>query len=315
MMEITDKIKKNMNFDIIVIGGGAAGISAALWCDELGLNTLLLESNSELGGQLLWTYNEIKNHLGIEAKNGREMRDVFIKQIENRNFTIRFNTKVTAIDWGKKSISIETGETLFTKAIIIATGISRRKLNVEGEEKFRNKGIIRSGKQDQALVKGKIATIVGGGDAAFENSLILAETAAKVFLVHRGKDFRARPKFTDKVLENLKIQVLNETVVTKFIGDEQLKAVELKNLSTNKTSVLQTDAVLIRIGVAPETEIFRREIESDEQGYIKIDSRCETSIKGVFAVGDAANPAAPTISSAVGMGATAAKAIFAALNS
>jgi len=304
-----------MDFDVIIIGGGAAGLSAALWCDELGLNTLLLESNAELGGQLLWIYNEIKNHLGSEAKNGRELRDIFVRQIETRNFTLRLETKVREVDLEKKSVVLEKGETLFARAIIIAAGIKRRKLNVAGEEKFQNKGIIQSGKRDQNLVKGKTAAIIGGGDAAFENALILAETATKVLLVHRGKDFRARKEFVGKVLENPKVEILTETVLTKFIGNEEIEAVELKNLKTGDTKILPAEAALIRIGVAPDTEIFRGKIDLDERGYIKIDSRCETNVKDIFAVGDVANPVAPTVSSAVGMGATAAKAILEMMNS
>ncbi len=304
-----------MDFDVIIIGGGAAGLSAALWCDELGLNTLLLESNAELGGQLLWIYNKIKNHLGSEAKNGRELRDIFVRQIETRNFTLRLETKVREVDLEKKSVVLEKGETLFARAIIIAAGIKRRKLNVAGEEKFQNKGIIQSGKRDQNLVKGKTAAIIGGGDAAFENALILAETATKVLLVHRGKDFRARKEFVGKVLENPKVEILTETVLTKFIGNEEIEAVELKNLKTGDTKILPAEAALIRIGVAPDTEIFRGKIDLDERGYIKIDSRCETNVKDIFAVGDVANPVAPTVSSAVGMGATAAKAILEMMNS
>jgi len=304
-----------MDFDVIIIGGGAAGLSAALWCDELGLNTLLLESNAELGGQLLWIYNKIKNHLGSEAENGRELRDIFVRQIETRNFTLRLETKVREVDLEKKSVVLEKGETLFARAIIIAAGIKRRKLNVEGEEKFQNKGIIQSGKRDQNLVKGKTAAIIGGGDAAFENALILAETATKVLLVHRGKDFRARKEFVGKVLENPKVEILTETVLTKFIGNEEIEAVELKNLKTGDTKILPAEAALIRIGVAPDTEIFRGKIDLDERGYIKIDSRCETNVKDIFAVGDVANPVAPTVSSAVGMGATAAKAILEMMNS
>ena len=304
-----------MDFDVIIIGGGAAGLSAALWCDELGLNTLLLESNAELGGQLLRIYNKIKNHLGSEAKNGRELRDIFVRQIETRNFTLRLETKVREVDLEKKSVVLEKGETLFARAIIIAAGIKRRKLNVAGEEKFQNKGIIQSGKRDQNLVKGKTAAIIGGGDAAFENALILAETATKVLLVHRGKDFRARKEFVGKVLENPKVEILTETVLTKFIGNEEIEAVELKNLKTGDTKILPAEAALIRIGVAPDTEIFRGKIDLDERGYIKIDSRCETNVKDIFAVGDVANPVAPTVSSAVGMGATAAKAILEMMNS
>jgi thioredoxin reductase (NADPH) len=303
-----------MNYDVIIIGGGAAGISAALWCDELGLKTLLLESNAELGGQLLRVYNEIKNHLGTEAKNGREMRDRFVEQIENRNFTVRLQAEVRRTDLKKKTLSLINGETFSAPFIVVATGVKRRVLNVEGEQEFQNKGIIQSGKRDRDSVKDKTATIVGGGDAAFENALILAEAAAKVFLVHRGESFRARREFVEKVSKNPKVEILTETIVTKFVGGEQIEAVELKDIKTNDARVLPTGAVLIRIGVAPDTKLFRGQIDLDEQGYVKTDSRCETSVRGVFAVGDAANPVAPTISTAVGTGATAAKAICARMS-
>lgn len=298
-----------MDFDVIVIGGGAAGISAALWCDELGLKTLLLEAKAELGGQLLRVYNEIKNHLGSEVENGRQLRDIFVRQIENRRFTIRLQACVAETDLEKKTIRLESGEIYSAASIVIATGVKRRALNVEGEENFRGKGIIESGRRDWHLAENKVAAVIGGGDAAFENALILAETAERVFLVQRGENFRAREEFVGKALKNSKIEILNETVVTKFLGDERIRAIELKNLKLDEKKILPIQAVLIRIGVAPATEIFLGKIDLDEQGYIKIDSRCQTSLKGIFAVGDAANPVAPTVSGAVGTGATAAKAI------
>lgn len=305
---------KNIDFDVIIIGGGAAGISAALWCDELGLRALLLEARDEIGGQLLEVYNEIKNHLGIEAKNGRDLRDIFLKQIANRNFVVRLKTTVSDVDVEKKSVKLATGEILSAQALIFATGIARRQLNVEGEAEFQKKGIIQSGKRDQNLAKDKIVAVIGGGDAAFENALILAETAEKVFLINRGKNFRARREFIEKVIAHPTIGISAQTIVQKFTGNTQLKAVELLKLKTNETEILPVDVVLIRIGVEPNTNIFRGKIALDANGFINIDSRCETKIKGIFAAGDAANPVAPTISSAVGMGATAAKAIFADLN-
>ncbi|MCA1624666.1 MAG: NAD(P)/FAD-dependent oxidoreductase [Acidobacteria bacterium] len=303
-----------MNFNVIIIGGGAAGISAALWCDELNLTSLLLEAQNELGGQLLRVYNAIKNHLGIEAESGRELRDRFLKQTENYNFTIRLEAKVSEVDSENKTVSLINGEKISATAIIIATGVRRRKLNVEGEEIFKDKGILESGKRDQHLVKNKNVLVVGGGDAAFENALILAETARKVTLVHRRKDFRARKEFIEKVQGNPKIDVLSETILTKIIGANRVEAAALKSLKTSRINVLPIDAILIRIGVEPNTEILRGKLDLDENGYVKINSRCETSVKGVFAVGDVANPISPTVSSAVGMGATAAKAIFAELN-
>ena len=298
-----------MKFDVIIIGGGAAGISAALWCDDLKLNALLLESAAELGGQLLWTYNEIKNHLGIEAANGRNLRDVFLKQIANRKFTARLNAKVSRVDFEKKEVALESGERFSAAFIIIATGIRRRKLNVEGEEKFRNKGIVESGKRDAEKLKDKEICVVGGGDAAFENALILAENASAVTLVHRSKDFRARREFVKQAEANRKINILTETVVKKIVGDERIEAVELENTKTKEVSQINVQAIVVRIGVEPNTKFLDGKIPLDENKYIKINQNCETEIEGIFAVGDVANPLAPTVSSAVGMGATAVKVI------
>ncbi len=298
-----------MKFDVIIIGGGTAGLSAALWCDDLKLNALLLERKTELGGQLLRVFNPIKNHLGIVAKNGRGLRDVFIKQLENHQFTVRLQSESASVDLENKSVTLTSDEIFSANAIIIATGVSRRKLNVEGEEKFKDKGIIESGKRDANLMKDKNVCIVGGGDAALENAMILSESASCVTLIHRQKDFRARAEFMRQVKNNKKVEILTDTVVRKIIGNQRIEAVELEHLKTGKVEKKNTDAVLIRIGVKPNTEFLRGQIDLDEQGYIKTNQSCETSIAGVFAVGDVANRIAPTVSGAVGTGATAAKAI------
>lgn len=307
-------VKKKGSYDVVIIGGGAAGISAALWCDELGLSALLLEKKSELGGQLLWTFNPIKNHLGIEVRTGRELRDIFLKQIKNRNFSIRFNAEVSEIDFDNKQIFLSDKSVFSAKAIIIATGIKRRKLNVEGEAKFKGRGIIESGKQSAETVTNKEVLIIGGGDAAFENALILSEKASSVTLVHRRKNFRAREEFIEKVKANPKIEILTKTALKRILGKQKIEAVELINLQTNKIQMLKTDTLLIRIGVEPNTEFFPEKLILDKNGYIVINKNCETNLKGIFAIGDVANPLAPTVSSAVGMGATAIKAIYSWLN-
>ena len=300
-----------MKFDVIIIGGGAAGLSAGLWCVELGLNALLLEANTELGGQLLWVYNSIKNHLGSEAENGRELRDIFVRQIEKRRFAVRLQSEISDINLEKREVLLCTGEKFHARFLIIATGIRRRKLNVEGEGRFKNKGIIESGKRDAQSVRDKEVCVIGGGDAAFENALILAETASVVTLVHHQKNFRARAKFVEQAKNNPKLKILTDAAVRKIAGRERIETVEIENLNTKQKVVLAVEVVLIRIGVEPNTEILRGKLDLDENSYVKINNLCETSEKGVFAIGDVANPIAPTISSAVGMGATAAKAIFA----
>lgn len=302
------------DFNVIIIGGGAAGISAALWSAELGLKSLLIESSNELGGQLLWTYNSIKNYLGVEVDNGRELQQIFLKQIEKRKFELRLNCGVAEINTEQKRVQLKNGETFSADALIFATGIRRRKLDLENEDKFQGKGIISSGKRDAEKVKGKTVCIVGGGDAALENALILSEFAENVILVHRRNEFRARKEFIDKVKENEKVKITCESIITKIIGSEKLEAIELQNLKTGQTYIQSADFLLLRLGVEPNTNLLKGKISLDENGYCLIDSHGETSVKNIYAIGDVANPLAPTISGAVGMGASVIKVVYERLN-
>lgn len=303
-----------MNFDVIIIGGGAAGLSAALWCADLGLNALLLEAEKEFGGQLLWTHNAIENHLGITAKNGRELLEVFLKQLKNRKFIKHLQSKVFDLDVEKRIVFLDSGESFSASALIIATGVRRRKLNIEGEDDFTGRGILRSGKLDKDSAENKNVLIAGGGDAALENALILSETARRVFLVHRRSEFRARTEFVERAQKIENVEILFDTTLTRISGNEKIEAVELKNLKTDKKQILSVDAVLIRIGVEPNTGFLRGKLDLDENGYIKTDNLCAANVKGIYAIGDVANPIAPTVSSAVGAGATAVKTISSWLN-
>lgn len=303
------------DFDVLIVGGGAAGLSAALWCDDLGLSALLVEASGELGGQLLRVYNPIKNHLGGEAENGRQMRDLFVKQTDERKFTLKLSSKITEIDFDEKIIFLESGERFTGRSIILATGVRRRKLNVAGEREFENKGIVESGKRDGKFLNKRKVLIVGSGDAAFENALILAETAGAVTLACRSANFRAGRNFTEKVLQNPKIKILTGFTVREILGNQNIEAVELENPATGESIRLPADAVLIRAGVEPNTEIVRGKIDLDADGYIKTDACGETVIRNIFAVGDTANPISPTVSTAVGSGATAVKAIYKRLKS
>lgn len=297
-------------FDVIIIGGGVAGISAALWCDELELDAILLESGSELGGQLLWTFNAIENHLGVKAENGKQMRDIFLAQIKQRKFTLSLDSRVEKVDLEKKLVAINNGEKFQAKSVVIATGVSRRKLNVKGEKKFQGKGIISSGKRDGKLVTGKTVAVIGGGDAAFENALILSEFASKVLLINRSVDFKARSEFVSEVRENPKIEILVNTIVSEIIGAGNVESIKLKNRETNQIFNQSIDFIITRIGVEPNTKEFQEQIETDEKGYIKVNSSGQTNLENIYAIGDVANPLSPTISSAAGMGSTAVKAIL-----
>lgn len=313
MKDKTD-IQTSKSFDVVIIGGGAAGLSAALWCDDLGLSAVILEKESEFGGQLLWTFNEIKNYLGREAKNGLELRDAFVEQTANRAFSKRLSARTAKLNLKDKIVLLENGERLSARALIIATGVRRRILGVEGEKKFKDNGILTSGKRDKNSVREKKVAIIGGGDAALENALILSETASEVTIIHWRGDFRAHAEFVEKAKRNSKIKFSIRSIVKKFIGKKSIEALELEDLQTGETHLLSCDAVLIRIGVQPNTDFLSEELELDGNGYIKIDYLCRTNIEGVWAIGDVANPDSPTISSAAGMGATAVKNIYVWLN-
>ena len=300
--------------DVIIIGAGPAGLSTAFWCDELGLDTLVLEQAEQIGGQLHRVHNPIENYLGVKTRNGEEFLDLFAKDVDAAEFDLWTQVAITAVDLKAKRISLASGETLQSIAIVIASGVSPRKLGVPGEKEFVGKGIIESGTRDRQLFAGHDVCVVGGGDAAVENALLLAEVCPTVTLVHRGKKLRARREFTERLRSVHCITVFTESVLTRIIGDESVQGVEIRRKAGIKPFQLAVRGVLIRIGVEPNTQLFKEQLETDEKGFVKVSSTQETSVPMVFAVGDVSNPLAPTISSATGAGATAAKVIAARLN-
>jgi thioredoxin reductase (NADPH) len=185
---------------------------------------------------------------------------------------------------------------------------------VPGEKEFAGKGMIESATRDRQLFAGRDVCVVGGGDAAVENALLLAEVCPTVTLVHRGKRLRARRELAQSLRSSHRITVFTESILTRIIGDEEVAAVEVLRKEGLKPFQIAVRGVLIRIGVEPNTELFREQLDTDEKAFIRVNSEQETSVPMVFAIGDVSNPIAPTISSATGAGATAAKVIAARLN-
>ncbi|PYS47385.1 MAG: NAD(P)/FAD-dependent oxidoreductase [Acidobacteria bacterium] len=300
--------------DVIIIGAGAAGLSAALWCDELGLDTLLLEQNAEIGGQLLRVYNPIENYLGVRAENGREMRDLFAEQVKDAEFDLWTDVEIESVDLKTKRIALRSGEELRSISIIIATGVRRKKLDVPGEMELAGRGVMESGARDRDSFAGMDVCIVGGGDAAAENALLLSEVCPTVTIVHRGHKLRARPEFVERIRGEHCITVFTDALVRRIIGETEVEGVEIERSGAIKPFQMAVKGVLVRIGVEPNTDLFREQLHMDERGYIIVTGEQETSAQNVFAIGDVSNPLAPTISGAVGAGATAAKVIAARLN-
>ncbi|HEV2835843.1 MAG TPA: NAD(P)/FAD-dependent oxidoreductase [Pyrinomonadaceae bacterium] len=301
--------------DVIIIGAGPAGLSAALWCDELGLDTLVLEQSEQVGGQLHRVYNPIENYLGLKTRNGKELLELFAAEVHSAEFDLWTQTAITSVDLKAKRVSLASGEVLQSIALVLATGVRPRQLGVPGETEFVGKGMIESAARDRELFAGKDVCVVGGGDAAVENALLLAEVCPTVTLVHRGKKLRARPEFVEKLQSIHCITVFTESMLTRIIGeDDEVVAVEIQRKQGLKPFQLAVRGVLIRIGIEPNTELFKDQLETDDKGFLVVNGRQETNVPMVFAVGDVSNPLAPTISSATGSGATAAKVIANRLN-
>jgi len=301
-------------YDVIIIGAGPAGLSTAFWCDELGLDTLVLEQADEIGGQLPRVYNPIGNYLGLKTRNGKELLDLFASEVDDAEFDLWTQTSITSVDLKAKRVSLASGEVLQSIAIVIATGVRPRELGVPGEKEFAGKGMIESAARDRQLFAGKDVCVVGGGDAAVENALLLAEVCPTVTLVHRGKKLRARHEFKEKLQAVHCITVFTESVLTRIIGEGDVVAVEIQRKQGLKPFQMAVRGVLIRIGVEPFTELFRDQLETDEKGFLVVNGRQETNVPMVFGAGDVSSPVAATISGATGAGATAAKVIASRLN-
>lgn len=301
--------------DVIIIGAGPAGLSAALWCDEMGLDTLVLEESSETGGQLLSIYNRIENYPGVRAENGRELRDLFAERVEESDVDLWTGVEIEIVDLAAKRIKLRSGEDLRSISIILATGVRRRRLGVPGEAELTGRGVVESASRAPEMLAGKDACVVGLNDLAVENALLLAEICPTVTLVHRGQKLSARNELVTRLRAQHCITVFNEAELKRIIGDERgVVGVEIQRHGALKPFQMAVEVVLVSVGVEPNTELFREQLEIDERGYVRVTSERETSVENVFALGDIANPLAQTISTAAGDGATAAKIIAARLS-
>ncbi|HVF44332.1 MAG TPA: FAD-dependent oxidoreductase [Pyrinomonadaceae bacterium] len=295
--------------DVIIIGAGPGGLSAALWCDDLGLDALVLEREGEVGGQLLRVHNRVENYLGVEAADGRELRDLFAAQAEGRDFDLWTQAEIEEVDLRAKRVRLRSGEELTCIALVLATGVRRRRLGVPGEQEFEGRGVLSSGALERDSVAGEDVLVVGGGDAAAENALLLAETCATVTLVHRGAKLSARREFAERIRGDHRITVFAESTLERVLGSDKVESVEIRRAGALKAMRMAVRGVLIRAGVEPNSELFRGQLHTDARGYVVTDGQHETSAEMVFAVGDISNPRAPTVSGAAGAGATAAKVI------
>ncbi|MDD9782707.1 NAD(P)/FAD-dependent oxidoreductase [Priestia megaterium] len=303
--------------DVLIIGGGPAGISAAIWCKRLGVDCVLLEEQPELGGQLFTIFNEIIDYPGMRTKNGIEMQREMVKHFVEMGCLYEVNTKVFSIDERSKRVRIKKQakeqEICYTY-LILATGSSQRKLRVPGEQQMIDRGEVYSASADGERLKGKILAIVGGGDRAFEGAHLLSSKAKEVYLIHRSTRFKAREQYVERVISNPRIKVMTDTEVTAIHGERHVTSIDLKNKNKGCHNLL-VDAVLIRLGVAPNVELIKGRVATAQNGLIVTDEVHQSSNPFIYAIGDACTtPLFSSISSSAGQGAIVAKYLSSLLN-
>ncbi len=291
--------------EIIILGSGPAGLAAAVYAARADRKPLIL-AGVEPGGQVSLT-DTIENYPGFpDGIQGAELYSLFQKQAERFGALVDFSS-ATAVDLSARPfrITADSGE-YRAKALIVATGASPRRLGIPGEKEFSGKGISYCATCDGAFFRGKNVLVIGGGDSALEEGIFLTRFASQVTIIHRRNELRAGKILRTRAEQNSKIRFLLETVVEEIRGPDGVKSVALRNVSSGKADVLPADGVFVFIGHDPNTSLFRGQLDMDEKGYLRVDERMRTSIAGVFAAGEAADPTFRQIATSAGMGVAAA---------
>lgn len=293
-------------YDLIILGGGPAGLTAGLYATRSKLDTLMIEK-MYLGGQIINTY-QIENYPGYEDISGPELISKIEAQTKRYGLQI-VNEDVVGLDITGDVKKVNTGNVTYeAKAIILAMGATPKKLGLEKEAKFIGSGISFCATCDGAFYRDATVAVIGGGNTAVEDAMYLTKFAKKVYLIHRRNELRATKAEQDKAFANDKIEFIWDTVVIDIEGEYGVEGLKLKNVKTGEESSLKIDGMFIAIGLAPNTEIVKGIIDMDEYGYIMTDEDMRTNISGVFAAGDIRHKTLRQIVTATADGAIAAYA-------
>lgn len=294
------------NWDVIIIGAGSAGLSAGIYAVRSGLKTLILDE--KFAGGTISDASLVVNYPGFAEISGSELAEKMTSHAKKVGATIHDIEPVIGLDLAGELKVVKTSSTSYgAKAVIYSTGSHYKELGAKGEVDFKGKGVSYCGVCDGPFFKGKRVLVVGGGNTACITTLYLSGIASQVYVVHRRQSFRAEEKLVADVLSKSNVSIIWNTEVQEIKGDKQVKAVSLIDNITKKTSELVVDAVFIQIGEAPNSQIASSSgMETDQHGYIKVNSRQETNLSGVFAAGDVTDQPIKQVGTAVGQGITAA---------
>ncbi|HET9325300.1 MAG TPA: NAD(P)/FAD-dependent oxidoreductase [Candidatus Eisenbacteria bacterium] len=296
--------------ELLIVGAGPCGVSAALWARSLGLSPLIVERSARAGGQLQLVHFVPVNVAGADHVPGTALAERLAVQLAENDIEVRYETPIVALESKTAAIRTASGERIEAEAILMATGVRRRHLDVPGETELEGHGVSYSATQDRTRFAGEDVAVVGGGDAAFENALILSAVGCHVTLIVRGTP-RARAEFRERVSKDARIEVMERTRVVAIEGDRVLERLRLEN--ERGAFLLPVAGMVIKVGVMPNSEWCAGGVERDADGYVLVDETFATSHPRVWAAGDVTRPPLLGISVASGHGALAAGAIRLAL--
>ena len=292
-------------YDLIIIGSGPAGLSAAIYGKRAGLNLLVLEKNPMSGGQVLNTY-EVDNYLGLPGMDGFDMGTKFREHADKLDVEFREAAALSLEDrGGHKLVRTDQGE-LEARTVILATGAVHALLGVPGEERLSGKGVSYCATCDGAFFRGRTVAVVGGGDVALEDAIYLARSCEKVYLVHRRDELRGAMVLQQDLKALPNVEILYSHVVEEIMGEEAVEAVTLKDRKTEKSFRLPVAGVFVAVGIRPQTELVQGLAACDESGYVLAGEDCATDVRGLFAAGDVRRKPLRQIVTAVADGANAA---------
>ncbi len=297
---------KKADFDLVIIGGGPAALTAGLYAARAMLNVLLVEKAAP-GGQVSTT-DWIENYPGFpQGLSGADLIQNITQQAKRFDVNIEIN-EVISIDCSENVKKVRLADrTITAYTIIIATGASPRKLGVPGEDRFYGKGVSFCATCDGPFYRDRVVAAIGGGNTAVQESLFLTKFASKVYLIHRRDELRATKILQERAFANDKIEIVWDSVVTSINGGlTNVESITIKNIKTEATKELLVDGCFIWVGIHPNTEFLGGWVELDESGFVIVDSNMETSLPGVFAAGDVRNTPLRQIATAVGDAAIAA---------
>ena len=274
-----------MLYDVIIIGSGPAGLSAAIYAERAKLKTLVLEKAPMSGGQILNTY-EVDNYPGIPGVGGFDLGSKFRAHADAVGCQFVTAEVLEIKNEADHKVIVTDKETYQAKTIILASGATHRTLGVPGEEELMGMGVSYCATCDGAFFKGKTTAVVGGGDVALEDALFLARLCKKVYLIHRRDEFRGAKVLQERVKTSENIEILWDTVIEQIQGEDQVESLSLYNKKTEEKQELSVNGVFIAVGILPNTEMYRGVVDLDEAGYVIAGEDGVTSFAGIFAAGD-----------------------------